>query len=105
MAKDERRDDETLLTSAQTSARYGGRSKMALWRWVRDPKLGFPQPLKINDRIFGGSASCVRGRLGGSAACWRKRFDLKKSRPEKAGTAVEVVHATSGNRAAAANIA
>jgi len=29
-------------------ARYLGISEMSLWRWQRDPKLGFPQPTRIN---------------------------------------------------------
>jgi predicted DNA-binding transcriptional regulator AlpA len=28
-------------------ARYLGVSSMCLWRWVRDPELGFPQPTVI----------------------------------------------------------
>ena len=30
-------------------ARYLGISKMALWKWQRNPDLGFPQPTVIND--------------------------------------------------------
>lgn len=40
-------DDDTLLTAAQTRARFGGVSAMCVWRWMHDPKLQFPQPLKI----------------------------------------------------------
>jgi hypothetical protein len=29
-------------------ARYLGISTMCLWRWSRDPKLGFPPPSNIN---------------------------------------------------------
>ncbi|WP_287742661.1 hypothetical protein [Methylobacterium sp.] len=25
---------------------------MTLWRWERDPKLAFPQPLRINGRRY-----------------------------------------------------
>jgi hypothetical protein len=25
---------------------------MSLWRWLRDPKLGFPRPMRINGRRF-----------------------------------------------------
>lgn len=31
--------------------RYGV-SDMSLWRWVRDKKMGFPQPIIINRRKF-----------------------------------------------------
>jgi predicted DNA-binding transcriptional regulator AlpA len=29
-------------------ARYLGISDMALWKWQRNPDLGFPQPTRIN---------------------------------------------------------
>jgi hypothetical protein len=46
-------DDEVLLTSAQTRARVGGVSNMAIWRWQRDPRVQFPQPdVVINTRRY-----------------------------------------------------
>jgi predicted DNA-binding transcriptional regulator AlpA len=30
-------------------ARYLGISDMCLWKWQRNPDLGFPQPTRIND--------------------------------------------------------
>ena len=33
-------------------ARELGISLMSLWRWTRDPKLGFPRPTKIRGRNF-----------------------------------------------------
>jgi predicted DNA-binding transcriptional regulator AlpA len=45
-------DDETLLTSAQTRARVGGVSTMCIWRWMRDPRVRFPAPVKINGRNY-----------------------------------------------------
>jgi len=42
----------TYLTAAQVRQRYGGVSDMALWRWLRDEKLGFPRPLRIQSRRF-----------------------------------------------------
>jgi hypothetical protein len=42
----------TYLTAAQVRKRYGGVSDMALWRWLRDERLGFPQPLRIQSRRF-----------------------------------------------------
>jgi predicted DNA-binding transcriptional regulator AlpA len=40
------------LNAAQVRRRYGGASDMALWRWLHDEKLGFPQPFRINGRRF-----------------------------------------------------
>jgi predicted DNA-binding transcriptional regulator AlpA len=42
----------TYLNASQVRRRYGGVSDMALWRWLHDEKLGFPQPLRINRRRF-----------------------------------------------------
>ena len=42
-----READQTFLTGPQVQARYA-RSHVTLWRWVRDPALGFPQPMQIN---------------------------------------------------------
>lgn len=39
--------EQTFLTGPQVQARYG-RSHVTLWRWIRDPELGFPAPIKIN---------------------------------------------------------
>jgi hypothetical protein len=40
-------NSDVYLDSRAVRRRYGGRSDMALWRWTRDPKLGFPQPIYI----------------------------------------------------------
>jgi len=45
-------DDDTLLTSNQTRARVGGVSTMCIWRWMRDCRVKFPQPIKINKRNY-----------------------------------------------------
>lgn len=37
------------LTGPQVKHRYQC-SYQTIWRWTRDPDLGFPQPLKINGR-------------------------------------------------------
>jgi predicted DNA-binding transcriptional regulator AlpA len=39
---------KTYVGAKQVRARYGGISDMTLWRWYHDPKMGFPQPIKIN---------------------------------------------------------
>jgi len=38
---------QIFLTGPQVQARYQ-RSHVSIWRWVRDPALGFRQPLQIN---------------------------------------------------------
>jgi predicted DNA-binding transcriptional regulator AlpA len=45
-------DDETLLTSKQVCARFGGVTVMSLWRWMNDDETGFPKPIKINSRNY-----------------------------------------------------
>ncbi len=45
-------DDEALLNSAQTKARCGSVTDMCIWRWLRDPRVQFPQPVKINKRNY-----------------------------------------------------
>jgi predicted DNA-binding transcriptional regulator AlpA len=45
-------DDDTLLTSHQTRARVGNVSTMCLWRWMRDDRVRFPPPIKINTRNY-----------------------------------------------------
>jgi predicted DNA-binding transcriptional regulator AlpA len=38
---------QTFLTGPQVQERYQ-KSHVTLWRWIRDPDLAFPQPMKIN---------------------------------------------------------
>jgi predicted DNA-binding transcriptional regulator AlpA len=45
-------DDDVLLTAAQTRSRVGGVSAMCIWRWMRDARVQFPAPLKINKRNY-----------------------------------------------------
>ncbi len=45
-------DDEALLNSTQTKARCGNVTDMCIWRWLRDPRVQFPQPVKINKRNY-----------------------------------------------------
>lgn len=45
--------DDDLLTSAAVRQRLGGISDMALFRWQRDPRVGFPAAdYRIGRRIF-----------------------------------------------------
>src|SRR6476661_6274397 len=45
-------DDDAWLTSAQTRGRTGNVSNMCLWRWMRDERVRFPAPVKINGRNY-----------------------------------------------------
>lgn len=46
----------SYLTAPQVKERYQI-SEMTLWRWARDEKMGFPQPLVLNRRkLFAESA-------------------------------------------------
>ena len=38
---------DVFLDARAVRRRYGGRSDMALFRWIKDPKLGFPAPIYI----------------------------------------------------------
>jgi predicted DNA-binding transcriptional regulator AlpA len=44
--------NHNLLRAPQVRKRYGGISDMCLWRWLRDPKLDFPQPFIIRKRRY-----------------------------------------------------
>lgn len=41
----------TYLTGPQIQARYSV-TKMTVHRWLADPRLGFPRPIKINGRNY-----------------------------------------------------
>lgn len=41
-------DGKTYLNAKQVRIRYGNISDMTIWRWCRDPEMGFPQPIRIN---------------------------------------------------------
>ena len=38
-----------LQTAKQVRERLGNISDMGLWRWLKDPELGFPRPIVINN--------------------------------------------------------
>jgi predicted DNA-binding transcriptional regulator AlpA len=40
---------QTFLTGPQVQRRYQ-KSHVTIWRWMRDPALGFPEPIRINGR-------------------------------------------------------
>ncbi len=43
--------DGEWLTGTQVARRFGI-SSMSLWRWMHDPKLGFPIPTRIRERNY-----------------------------------------------------
>jgi predicted DNA-binding transcriptional regulator AlpA len=45
-------DDDMWLTAAQAREFVGGVSAMCLWRWMRDPRVRFPQPVKLVGRNY-----------------------------------------------------
>jgi hypothetical protein len=44
--------NDVMLTAKQVRTRYGNVSDMAIWRWLRDERLAFPQPIIINARRY-----------------------------------------------------
>lgn len=40
------------MPDPQVQQEFGDVTSMTLYRWTRDPALGFPQPIKIRGRIF-----------------------------------------------------
>jgi hypothetical protein len=43
-------NDETQIGSAGVCARYDDISRMTLHRWLKDPELGFPEPVIVRRR-------------------------------------------------------
>jgi len=41
-----------LITAATVRDAIGGVSDMTLWRWLNDPTLNFPQPIRIQKRRY-----------------------------------------------------
>lgn len=40
----------TYLPIAAVRARYGNVSDVTIWRWMRDPRMNFPAPMRANSR-------------------------------------------------------
>jgi hypothetical protein len=38
-------DADVFLGARAVKKRYGGKSDMAIHRWLQDPSLGFPKPI------------------------------------------------------------
>ena len=45
------KSSDGLLPATAARARYGV-SDMTIFRWLADPTLGFPQPIRINGRRY-----------------------------------------------------
>ena len=48
---DDDQDVDTLVPDPQVQREFGITS-MTLWRWTNDPLLGFPPPIKIQNRNY-----------------------------------------------------
>lgn len=62
-------DDDVLLNSNDTRARVGNVSTMCIWRWMKDERVNFPKPVKINSRNY--------WRLGDLQRWQRKHVEAK----------------------------
>ena len=45
-------EPHALLPTRKVRARYGGITERTIYRWLKNPELGFPQPLVINGRRY-----------------------------------------------------
>lgn len=41
-----------LITAAAVRKALGGVSDMTVWRWLNDPALNFPKPIRIQKRRY-----------------------------------------------------
>ena len=41
-----------LIPAREVRRRCAGISQVTLYRWLRNPALGFPRPIRINSRMF-----------------------------------------------------
>lgn len=57
--QDRRSQQEQWLPGPQVDKRYGI-SAMSRWRWMHDPKLGFPAPVRIRRRTFWRLSDLIR---------------------------------------------
>ena len=44
--------DQNLMPAPAARRYLGNISDMCLWRWERNPEMGFPQPIRINKRKY-----------------------------------------------------
>lgn len=64
------------LTGSQVARRFGI-SPMSLWRWIRDPRLGFPAPTRIRQRNYWRAAEIVE---------WERQVAAKVARADRLGS-------------------
>jgi predicted DNA-binding transcriptional regulator AlpA len=39
--------NDRYLTAAEVRQRYGNCTDVTIWRWIRDPRVAFPSPVKL----------------------------------------------------------
>lgn len=44
--------ERRFMSAGEVCTRYGGKSSVTLWRWIKNFELGFPKPIKICGRRF-----------------------------------------------------
>ncbi len=49
-----------LRTAPQVGKQLGNKSEVTLWRWINDPELGFPKPVKIRGQLYFNGAAIDR---------------------------------------------
>lgn len=53
------RHPDRRISAATVREICGGVSDMSLWRWLNDPVLGFPKPIKIGNRRYWREADVI----------------------------------------------
>ena len=69
--------DAVWLTAPQVARRYNI-SSMALWRWLHDPELEFPHPVRIRMRNYWRIEEIVAWERLGAARAAGKRSSAHK---------------------------
>jgi predicted DNA-binding transcriptional regulator AlpA len=60
------------LNSADTCRACGVKSRMALWRWQRDPTVNFPPPISMNGRNYWRASDVARWKTEKAVAASAK---------------------------------
>lgn len=58
-----------LIKAATVRELCGGVSDMSLWRWLNDPDLNFPKPIRIQSRRYWREADVAAWLEQREAAC------------------------------------
>jgi predicted DNA-binding transcriptional regulator AlpA len=64
--------DDVWLNSTDTCRAVGVKSRMALWRWQRDPKVNFPPPISMNGRNYWRASDVTRWKTEKAVAASTK---------------------------------